>query len=63
MDLIYAIANSPKKLEMSVYKRPNWDEKDTNLITVWEFKDKSEAKKYISLFAPYGDVYMGFHDD
>jgi len=58
-----AIANSPKKLEMSVYKQTNWDEKDTNLITVWEFKDKSEAKKYLPLFAPYGDVYMGFHDD
>ena len=48
---------------MSVYKQTNWDEKDTNLITVWEFKDKSEAKKYLPLFAPYGDVYMGFHDD
>ncbi len=58
-----AISNLPKKLEMNVYRRENWDEKQTNLVTVWQFKDKAEAKKYLSLFTPFGDAYMGFYDD
>jgi len=54
------VINSSKKFLMNTYKWANWDDKETNLIEVWDFKNRAEARKYLPLFSPYGDVYMGF---